>query len=108
MEETLDRTSLSLSDKTLLEKLLVKSPSALEEEEIGIIRARRAYLTSVEREIFKEVLEVEEEQVEYSKLNKAGLEELCANREIVIPEGATKAVLVSLLEEADKVEEEQE
>jgi hypothetical protein len=38
-----------------MEKLLIKSPSEMAEDEVAIIRSRRAYLTAVERMTFKEV-----------------------------------------------------
>lgn len=58
MEETLSRGTLIPKDKEFLEKIIAKGPSGLNREEVGIIRARRMYLTSVEKEIFAEVLEI--------------------------------------------------
>jgi hypothetical protein len=67
MSETLSRGTLNQSDKKLLEEALSKSPAELKKNEVAVIRARRSYLTAIEREAFKRVLEEKEE-----KKNKDG------------------------------------
>lgn len=66
--ETIDKAELLSGDKKLLEGALKKSISEMTTDDVAVIRARRAYLTPVEREIFKEVLsekvEASEEEAE--------------------------------------------
>lgn len=67
MEEVLSRATLNQSDKAALEKIIGKGPSGMTTEEIAIVRARRVYLNSVEREVFKNILgakEVKADEVE--------------------------------------------
>lgn len=99
MEETLERSTLSHGDKSMLEKLLVKGPYKLEEDEIAIIRARRVYLTAVERKVFEEILI---EKVEYSAMTKAQLLKVCAEKEIVAEPALKKAEIIALIEASEQ------
>lgn len=59
MEQTIDRSTMNQKDKEALEKAIVKNPIEMSQEEIGTIRARRAYLSASERVALAEVLKVE-------------------------------------------------
>ena len=106
MTETLNRSTLNQGDKSLLEKLLGKRPSEMGEGEIAIIRARRSYLTPMERETFKEILEVAEEKISYVEMTKAQLLEVCAEKGIDVEPALKKADIVALIEESDANTEE--
>lgn len=93
--------------KKILDGILAKEVSALDENEKGFLRARRSYLSASELEKYSDVLKVEEaeetenEKVDYSKMTKAELEKVCVKRKLEIPEDAKKADLVELLEGED-------
>lgn len=84
-QQTLDKSTLILKDKQLLEEVLRKSIPEMGEEEVAIIRARRAYLTSVEREVFKEILEEKEVVVALEDMKFSELKLVCAERGIDVP-----------------------
>lgn len=94
--------------KKILDGILAKEVSALDENEKGFLRARRSYLSNADKERYADVLKVEEteepenEKVDYSKMTKAELEKVCAKRKLEVPEDAKKADLVELLKKEDQ------
>ncbi len=63
-QKTLSRDTLIPKDKELLEKTLAKDPAEMTKVDKGIVRARRAYLTAIERDVFAEILEEKAEELE--------------------------------------------
>ena len=96
--------------KQMLSDIIAKPIAAMSEYDKAFVRARRDYLTEAQAADLKSVLEEgaeeEEDEVDYSKLLKEDLIALCSEREIEMPEKPTKALLIELLEEGDKKDEE--
>ena len=58
MASILSRDDLTRKDREEIENILKKEISAIDEYDTTVLRARRGYLTPVEVETFKSVLEV--------------------------------------------------
>ncbi len=85
--------------KKVLDEILAKSAGTLNEYEVSILRARQSYLSSADAEKFAAELKVEGEVVNYSKMNKADLIAVCAEKGIAVEATATKADILALIEE---------
>lgn len=70
MSEKISKSELTAGDKKIIDDILAKSPKDLTSVEKSILRARRAYLTSVEEKVFAEVLEDEKEVEEVEEEKK--------------------------------------
>jgi len=100
MEKVLDKSTLVQSDKKKLEDALIKSVSALNAEEIAVIRARSSYLTSVEKEVFKSILE--ETKTSYDSMTKAELLEVCQDKGIEADPSLKKSDIIDLIVKSEE------
>ncbi|MEF3692236.1 MAG: hypothetical protein V3574_04260 [Candidatus Moraniibacteriota bacterium] len=72
MSDKKSRSELSHQDKKLIEDILLKSPEKLSNQEKGILRARRSYITAVEEEVFAGVFAVEKAEEIKEEKRKPG------------------------------------
>jgi hypothetical protein len=110
MVETNNREDLTPKDRALFEEILANGPADMSDGDKEVIRSRRSYLTSLEKEIFKGVLTEKKEEKKEVVADVAGektlldhtvaeLKAICEKRGIAIPDEAKKkADIVALIE----------
>ena len=119
------KKELTIKDQEVISKILSKSVEVLTKEEIGILSARRSYLTKEELKNFKvdgkvedtpandeiedeEEADEKEKAPEYSELKNADLIAELEKRNIEFEAKAKKAEMIELLEADDRGELEEE
>lgn len=93
------KESLTIGDRTLLNKALSKRIADLTDSDKAVIRAREAYLSAFEYEAFKKILV---EEIVLMDLNKTKLEKMCTEKGIDFKDAKNKADLVALLEAVEE------
>lgn len=95
----MNKESLTIGDRTLLNKALAKRVADLTDSDKAVIRSREAYLSAFEYEAFKEILV---EEVVLMDFKKTELEAMCTEKGIDFKDAKTKADLVALLEAVEE------
>jgi hypothetical protein len=106
-EKALSIASLNPTDRVLLEEIVVKDLNDLTINDIGILKARRAYLNAEQVEYLHEALSGNLKGIDFDEDEEAKVEpvkELKVDkdgRRIIDPEDFTREVLIQMCKDAE-------